>query len=393
MSMMNSETAEPSSESGQLLHEDTTKAGFSCAAAAELRSPVYHTSRRKRRRTTASTASPMETHRKRSRRFEGGTAVMTSRYSRPPGSASYAQEQDEDWLSRRHLRRRRPHTAIRTEYLGVSSTTFAPPLRRYLESPQHGRRALRSTTPSSATRSNQSPFGFSGCGVVGESAAATIVEHVGRPISKGSQEQDRRARFYRAASCSTNLRGERHATTLVDTVELENLDDFTGPREQQPLGRCPPPEFLTPVGPDWWGESPENQAASRVPAPLTDGDDYGDRSNGIDQQLLTSKEERHSSENAVGSGDESDSHRSSQQEPCQNSSGSEDEGGPTSRGERSPARPTVRGSHRRRRAVRSSAWDLLTGRRMERGRRKGSRDIHTSDVSTIGSQWTILETW
>lgn len=320
---------------------------------------------------------------------------MTSRYSRRPESARHdlRQGQDKEGLSRRHLRRKRPHTAIRTEYLGVSSAAFAPPLRRYLESPQHGRRALRSTTPSSTTPSMQSPPGSSGY-FVEACVAATSVGHGGRPISTDNRERDRRETFYRhdnPALCSTGLTDERNAA-LVDTVEAENLHDAAEPRVQQPPGRCPPPGLLTPVGPDWWETAPDNQATSEHPSPLAGGNDDCDSDNGIDQQLLARNEEQHSSKTAVDRGNESGSHPSSQQESSQSSACSEDRCEPTKRDNRYPARSAVRGGHRRRRLRRSSAWDLLTGRRMERGRRKGSRGIKNSDVSSIKSQRPILET-
>lgn len=376
------ETAEPSSTeagfdcgSGLLFHEheDCTEADFSTAA---LQSLVLHASRRKRKRKDTSEASPMETSRRRSCRFDGGAAAISPRHTGRPGSArcAFRQDQDEEGLARRHLRRRRPLSAIRTEYLGVSSAAFAPPLRRYLESPQHGRRALRSTTPPSVTRGIvQSPDLSSGR-LSEESPTAATPEHVGWSITTESKERVRRGPSCgqgAAASCSTGRSAERRAT-LADSVETESLDGFAGPRVQQQPGRCPSLGLLTPVGPDWWETVPETHAVTKQSTSLTDSTD----DDSVDQQ--SPKDKRHSNDNAAHSGAESESNGPSRREPRRNSgcSGDDRDG--------SPVRRAVRGSRRRRRVVRSSAWDLLTGRRMERGRRKGSRDIYVSDVSSIG---------
>lgn len=392
--MMELETAEPSSTEAAFdgrsglhfqEHPDCTEADF---PTAELRSPVCYIARRKRKRKHIPEASPMETSRRRSYRFHGGAAAVSPRHSGRPESARCAmrQDQDEEWLPRGHLRRRRPLSAIRTEYLGVSSAAFAPSLRRYLESPQHGRRALHSTTPSSATRDiAQSPARLSGRLSEG-SPTPTTPEHPERLFSGSSKDRDRRAKLCGQggyASCSTGRGGEYRATFMVDTMEVESFDGFSGPRVQHPPGRCPSLGLLTPVGPDWWDTASENQAASKQSAPPTDSNDDDSRK-GIDQQLLMGEEELHSSESAADSGNESDSDRPSCREPRRNSGCSEDGRDPTSRNDGSPTRPAVRGSRRRRRRVlSSSAWDLLTGRKMARGRRKGSRDIYISDVSSI----------
>lgn len=397
--MMAVETAEPSSsearfdwrspQPGNLL-ETTEKAHFP-TAAAELKRTACHTSRGKRRRTSDREASLMETNRKRSCRFDGGAATMTSRHgSARPASARYSarqDHQDEGWMSRGHLHGRRPRGAVRAEYLGVSSAAFAPPLRRYLESPKHGRQALRSPTPTSAAqRMAQSPSRSSGC-ATGEFPAATTPEHVGRPISGVNRERDRRATLFgqeSSASCPTSLSDERHAT-LVDTMD-ESLEAFARTRAEQPIGQRPPPGLLTPVGPDWWETSPESKARSKHAAPLTHNNDDRDCTSGVDQNLVIREEIRRSIESAVGSEEEGGSYHSSHQEPSRNSNGGEDEHAPTSRDGGPLARPTVRGSHRRRRRVsRSRAWDLLTGRQVERGRRKGSGGFHVADVSSTES--------
>lgn len=404
MSVMALETAEPSSTQagfdsrsgpGGLLHEPT---GAYLSTAAERQSPVCHASRCKRRRVAASVASPTRTNRKRFCRFDDGASAMNySRYSRRPStagaeSARHARPLDQDggWPSRRHAhQKRRPHCAIGTEYLGVSSAAFAPPLTRYLESPKHGRRALRSTCTTTSIAPHSPPAGSSRCAAGGPPAvtATTTPEHVGRRISGDAEERDRRARLRGqeySASSSTDQSGDRHAL-FVDAADAGSLDGLFGLRAKQPPKRCASLGLLTPVGPDWWETASEDQAPSRKhPASQAGGNDAVDSGNSLDQQLLRKEEERHPIDDAVGSGEESCSRPSSQQGPPGNGGRGAEKCEPASRNEGYPPRSPVRGgSRRRRRVLRSSAWDLLTGRRMERGRRKGSCDIRVSDVSSV----------
>lgn len=406
VSMMAVETAEPRSteagsgrrlrRSGKSFLETTEDNDFSTTAAAGPERRACHTWHRKRRRSvTESELSPIDTSRKRSCRFDDRVAAtMNSRTSGRPASARHAarQDRDKDWTPRRHLHRRRPHSAIRTEYLGVSSAVFAPPLRRYLESPQRGRRALRSPTPSCTTRSSArhspptSPGHFAG-----EFPSATAQGRTGRPVPRGHKERDRRARLLwqeggtSTCSASHNVDVEPRALRL-DAPDGESLEDFAGTRVGWPLGTRPPAGLLTPVGPDWWVASLENQAKSTPTSTTADSDAGDDSGDGIDQQLVARGEERHSVVGDAGN-ENGDSHHSSHQEkPHCDDDGGEDRHKPTYGADGSLERPTIRGGRRRWRGLRSSAWDLLTGRRVERGRRKGSGDIRADGVSSFDSK-------
>lgn len=240
----------------------------------------------------------------------------------------------------------------------------------------------------------QYTLGSSGCAVAELSAAAA--EHIDRPVSWRNKGLDRRARAYEndnSVCFPTGLSGERDAT-FVDTVEVKSLEDVAEPLLLHSSVSYSPLGLLTPVGPDWWETASVNRAARGHHGPQADGRDNSDRSeDGINQQLLVRGGKQCSSENTVDTGDGmsgingvdgadvSCSFCSSRREPRRNSDGVEYKCGTNDRNGRSPVRSAVRGSRRRRRVVRSSAWDLLTGRRMERDRRNGSRDIHVSDVS------------
>ena len=320
-------------------------------------SPVYRAPR-KRSWTTCFQELPMRARPKssRSRRHSDDVTATTRapRYgssSRPPETprGTTLQDRDERLSSPLQLRRRRPSSATSTEYLGVSSIAFAPPLRRYIQSPQHGRGALRSSQSPPSTRILHSPW------------------------------EARRGSFSRDNDGSP-----------LDTVGGEIHDSIAVPQAQRSSGNSPT-GLLTPVGPDWCETTPVDQSQSQesrrhTELPAGNSGDHGSSSVGSQSRVTTEALRSELQSNiAVGtSGPQrcGDGEPESMQLPSESSRNS-----PQSSGSAGPedyrGGTTARRSYRRRRILRRRAWDLLTGRRIERGRRKGSRDINVPEVFVI----------
>ncbi len=314
---------------------------------------------RKRRRATCFPQPPMQASWKNSRRYSDDRTATTTGAPRNnnnsslrrPGSArrgtTTPREDQGDYLpSRLQLQRRRPRSAMATGYLGVSSVAFPPPLRRYIESPQHGRRALRSSKSSPSTRSFHSP-------------SKMYRDDVSRDGNGWSE----------------------------DTGEGGNRDDVTVPLAPRPSGNSP--GLLTPVGPGWSEtatpvESTECQES--VGFPTDSSTDEDDRS--VGSEPLTRTEASSSQLEGVHDGDRGDpkfggdGEPDSRRPPSAKNQGIQQRWRAT-RGEDQRQLPAARSSRRCRRILRSRAWDLLTGRRIERGRRKGSRDIQVPEVGAF----------
>lgn len=392
------------------------------AAAAELGSPVCYTSRKRRRTITHPTKS-METRRKTyicGYDDDGATTTTSRSSSRRPESARHASRQykGKDSLSRLPLRRRRPRSAVRTEYLGVSSVAFAPPLRRYLDSPQHGRHALRSSAPSSTTRRIHSHSGSSGL-LVG-SEATTAAGSARSSISRSRKERERRGpaaecpNFYvydDIPSFPTGLSEEQQGFPEGTAgVESRGKVDVLGMHQSPKISS--PPGLLTPVGPDWWeGDSPptssivdkhtqiavetarceaaSDQTTCRAGGGCVDGSVPAHRPSLGEKELPSGVDEAAmgSGNICIGNTDDKKTNHSRKQEQC--ASGSCGARSCETRQGGQPIKQMLRSGRHRRRTLRSSAWDLLTGRRMERGRRKGSSDIHLPAVSVGRSRTNV----
>lgn len=388
------------------------------AVVADLRISSYTS--RKRNRAVAGSASSMEARRKKyARGYDDGATTTISRSSgssgssRRPDSARHAsvQYEDEDSLSRLQLRRRiRPSSAIRAGYLGVSSIAFAPPLSRYLNSPQHGRHALRSSRPTSSTprvHSRSGPFG-----VLAGPAAATTAERARQTTSWRGEELEGRGTasgpvtvgYYDTPWCPLTLSAEPQGFP-ERTVGMKSCGDLgvVGMHETPEIS--PPPGFLTPVGPDWLegdcpppssivdthrqvvGEVARCDAASDPSTALAgrysvDGSvpvyqpslQEKEQPSGVDEVAIVNGNER------IGNTGDSDSRHSSRYEQCAISSCGERSC--DTRQEGQPTNLKRRNCRHRRQIPRRTAWDLLTGRRIGRHRRKGSGDIHLPAVNT-----------
>ncbi|CAM9262515.1 unnamed protein product [Ectocarpus sp. 12 AP-2014] len=377
----------------RLLVEDTT--------AAAPRIPECCNTSRKRRKISPP-MQPMETRRNRYSYQNNGRATTTtaSRNSRRPASAKRASDVEgvrhvplpkKSHQQEQHMDH---HDALcghfGTEYLGVSNVAFAPPLRRYLESPQHGRHALRSSKPSSSRPST----GLLGSRIRARAASAGMeAAHARRPISRSNKSWREGAacpdidRYGHSSSCSTALSGENHERS----ASLEKLHSGS----EQTRGTSPRHGLLIPVGPDWrdYDSSPSSSDADEPTSVRNadgnthDGDDDGDRARETLSKIREFSLEI--GEGAICGGgrtngiDDADSRGSRhtsqrQEEGCTRHGGDNNFRGVATEG-RTSKELCVRWGSRRRRIPRSTAWDLLTGRRVQPGRRKGSCDIRLSE--------------
>lgn len=389
----------------RLLVEDTT--------AAAYRIPECYNTSRKRRKISPP-MQPMKTRRNRYCYQNNGRATTTtaSRNSRRPASARRASDVEGvrhvPLPKKKHQQEQHMdhHDALcghfGTEYLGVSNVAFAPSLRRYLESPQHGRHALRSSKPSSSRLST----GLLGSRIRARAASAGMEAALARrPISRSNTSWRGGAscpdidRYGHASSCSAVLSGENHERSA-------SLEELRSGSEQTP-GTSPRHGVLIPVGPDW-REHDSSPIRSDVDEPTLvrtadenthhDADD-GDRARETLSRIGESSLEL--GEGAICGGgrtngiDDADSRGSRhtsqrQEEGCTRHGGDNNFRGVATEG-RTSKELGVRCGSRRRRIPRSTAWDLLTGRRVQPGRRKGSCDIRLSEVSRSLSQMCISE--
>lgn len=361
-----------------------------------LNTLARHTSR-KRKRVCTFPGPPMGTRRS----GDGASYTTPHRHSGRPQSAKEASrslqqeqcQQLDPLPSGLHVRRaRRPHSAIRTEYLGVSAVAFAPPLRRYLKSPQHGRHALRSSKSSSARH-------LSGTATAGVESARCPSARTKKPRGRhviGASDPD-------SLSYST-APGDSHEGSVLDASHAGGSESgvATPHRVEEPPTRDHPRHFLAPVGPDWWDsecsqagsgagqDSPETtDAPSGQIHSAADGCGLDDGIAGLETPSRTGESPSRTNRNHVGSNDilvGLDDFSSSRSSDQQGGSGSGSDLHRdhlfSSRGGGS-ALPASRGRRRtkRREAPRNYGWDLLTGRRVERGHRKGSHDIRIPGVS------------
>lgn len=360
---------------------------------AELRIPScykYLYTSRKRRKGSPSRVRLMETRRNTYCYQHGGRATTRAcrNSSRRSASARHAPllHQHEE----QHMHQYDAWSGhVGTEYLGVSNVAFAPPLRRYLESPQHGRHALRSSKPSASRLSS----GLLGSRVRARAESAGMeAKHARRPISRGNTSRRGGAacpevyRYDHFSSCSTALSGENHECST-------SLEELRSGSEHTP-GTSPRHRLLTPVGPDWW-EHDSPRSSSDVDAPtrparteLTDenanfeDEDHSAGDGGGARATLSRNGESLDVRDGISSGgcrtiDDEDSkgsrHTSQRWEEGSTRPDEDNKLGEVTKGGRA--------SIRRHRIPRSNAWDLLTGRRVEPGRRKGSYDIRLSQVS------------
>lgn len=387
------------------------------AAPAKLTSSVSYVLRKRKRTANHPTAS-MQTRRKTyTHGYDDGESSATSRSSRNrrrPESASHtsAQYDSKGPLSRLQQRRRsRPCSAIRTEYLGVSSIVFAPPLRRYLNSPHHGRHALRSARTTSPTRRMKSRSGPSG--FLAGSAATTAGRQATTHISRSGKKLKRRGTaaprpgtdsFDDTPWCSLAMSEEPLAyperSAGVDRRGSVGVVGMGEPRELSP-----PPGLLTPVGPDWMegnslptstnvdkhsqivDEVARCEVVSCQPTTVEPGGFGVDGSIFVHQPSLAekkrpcgvNKEAIDHGNVGVGNNAGSGCRHSIQQD--QRPSGSHAERTCVTRQKGQPTETMPYRSRHRRRIPCITAWDLLTGRKMGRDRRKGSSDIHLPAVS------------
>lgn len=387
-------------------------------APAKLTTSVSSKTRKRKRANPHPTTSMPTRRRTYTRGYDDGTTTSTSRSSggrRRPESASRvsAKYMGKGPLSRlQQRRRRRPRSAIRTEYLGVSRIVFAPPLQRYLNSPQHGRHALRSSRATSPTRRVQSHSGPSG--FLAGSAATMAGRRARGNISRSGEKLKRRgtvaaspeiAEFDDTSWCPLAPSGEP-----LTYSERSNVG-VVGMGESPEIS--PPPGLLTPVGPDWMeGNSlltslvvdKHSQIVAEVarreevscPRPLEPG------GCGVDGNILVHQPSLRETERAsgvnkeaieygntgVGTDSGSGSYYSSQEEQGSSGRSGERSCGTTQEGQ--PTEIVPRCGRVRRRAPRIAAWDLLTGRKMGRDRRKGSSGIHLPPVGVQITRMNII---
>ncbi|CAM9719832.1 unnamed protein product [Ectocarpus fasciculatus] len=370
------------------------KRPFLVEDTAELRAPAcYLYTPRKRRKSSPSRAQPMETGRNTYCYQHDGRATARARRSssKRPASARHAPLQHRQ--GEQHLHQHDAWSGhLGTEYLGVSNVAFAPPLRRYLESPQHGRHALRSSKPSSSRLSS----GLLGSRVRARPASAEMeAAHARRPISRSNTSRRGGAAcpeispYGHFSSSGSTARSSEHHECSTNLEELRS-------GSEQTLGTSPRQGLLTPVGPDWW-EHDSSPRCSGMDAPTSVGNEKNDHNadfvdedhvadDGDGARETLSRNDQSSLEfgdgaisgggrtNGIDDGDSRESRHTSQQQDDRSTRCGEDE----------QSREVVkqgRASIRRRRIPRRTAWDLLTGRRVEPGRRKGSFDIRLSEES------------
>lgn len=385
------------------LSKDTAVEALSPTATAEVRSSVNFVPRKRKRTILCATASMKNRRKTNIRGYDDGTTTTTSSSSnsRCPESARRASAQYEDKgpLSRLQLkRRRRPRSAIRTEYLGVSSVAFAPPLRRYLNSPQHGRCALRSTRPTSPTRRVHS---IPEPQELWKESAPKIT--AGRTSQSTARREELQRRGTAAATPKPVGYDDTPWSPLTPSEEPqsfpERIEEEKGGNDAGVVRMHEPSEIslttglLTPVGPHWV-ESDSTPTSSIVDKQSPNADDIArceavsdpstfqagrcgaDRS-GLAHQPSMQENKRPSGvvKADIGNGDIGTCHN------VDSGSCGKRSYDTTQDVQRTKMMP--RSSRHRRRIPRRTAWDLLTGRRMERDRRKGSNDINLSPVCVV----------
>ncbi|CAM9343776.1 unnamed protein product, partial [Scytosiphon promiscuus] len=286
-----------------------------------------------------------------------------------------------------------------TEYLGVSSAAFAPPLRRYLRSPQHGRDALRSSKSSSA-RFGSRPSRMHVRGKAGY--ALTGVGRAQRPISTTQKRREAGTTrvygsdiFQTSPSESTAPRDlEQGSGSELDAAHASGSG--SGVDVHQRMNTQPASvhsrTLLTPVGPDWLDSAsqPAGGGASQAShgtaeARTDDSCDLDDAIVGFQTLMRKGRAPSGARGNHTGSGSDRTgdrsvgSSRSSKKQAGRGSHGELRHGVPLSLRDEECVSPMPRRRRRSRANGRhmplTCGWDLHTGRRIERGRRKGSRDL------------------
>lgn len=220
---------------------------------------VSFVSRKKRRMSTTTTAASTASYSKASRRAHN--EARTSSKHEYLGELRAAQQhraqhsKPQPNISGHERTRRRQRgqypPLLPAEYLGVSSTAFPRPLRRYIASPLRGRNGLGARALSSV------PGG----------STQLVSKYPGRRESHTTMAQKRRSSSLGSHSVSAS------SFSAGEDEEGRIRDDVTGCHDAVPLPTAHSEihhGLLTPVGPDWWSGSISQNAG--VDSLMTDED-------------------------------------------------------------------------------------------------------------------------
>lgn len=249
---------------------------------------VSFVSRKKRRISTITTAAAsMASHSKTSRRTHYGARNEQEEYRGAQQVAQQYRPQHSkhqpttSGYERTRRRQRGQHTPLLpAEYLGVSSTAFPRPLRRYIASPLRGRnglgaRALSSVPGRSAQLVSRNPGRRESC--------TTMAQKRGTPISLQSHS-------FSASSFSAD---EDEEGIIRDNVKgSHDAVQLSAAHTEIHRG------LLTPVGPDWWSHR-ISQSADVGSPPVTVEDDGASTACSLGLRCDTNSKDRQAADRAA----------------------------------------------------------------------------------------------